>query len=128
MKKNLQIMMMFIVFGVVLSCAVTSYAQKKPLMLGGYKEVPVTDAGVADAADFAVGEHSEKNEVSLEIVSIEKAERQVVQGTNYRMCIEVKITDEEEGETQFVKVVVYRSLKKEFKLTSWEPDGCVKKE
>ncbi len=112
MKKNLQIMMMFAVCGVIFSCAAATYAQKKPLVLGGYKVVPVSDAGVTDAAEFAVSEHSEKNEVSLEIVSIEKAERQIVQGTNYRMCVEVRITDEEEGETQFVKVLVYQSLKK----------------
>lgn len=126
MRKNLQIIMMFAVFGVVFGCATTSYAQKKPIILGGYKEVDVSDAGVQEAAEFAVSDHSQKNDVSLEIVSIEKAERQVVQGTNYRMCIEVKATEEGNDDTQFVLAVVYQNLKKEFALKSWKPDGCGK--
>ena len=121
-------MMIFAAFGVLFGCAVTSYAQKKPLIVGGYKTVAVTDAAVEEAAEFAVSEHSQKNDVSLEIVSIEKAEQQAVQGKNYRMCIEVKVTEEDNDETQFVLAVVYKNLKGEFKLTSWKPDGCARKE
>lgn len=128
MKKNLRVLMMFAAFGIVFGCAVTNYAQKKPIITGGYKEIAVTDAGVQEAAEFAVSTHSEKNEVSLEIVSIEKAERQSVAGANYRMCIEVKVVEEDNEDTQFVLAVVYKNLKNEFSLTSWKPDGCAKKE
>jgi hypothetical protein len=128
MKKNLQIMMMFAAFGVFFGCALTGYAQKKPIILGGYKTVAVTDAGVEEAAEFAVSQHSQNNEASLEIVSIRKAERQIVQGLNYRMCVEVKVAEEDNDETQFVLAVVYRNLKKEFKLVSWKPDACGVKE
>ncbi len=117
-------MMMFAACAVFFACATTNFAQTKPPMVGGYKAVSVTDAGVVAAADFAVSDHSEKNEVSLEVVSIQKAERQVVQGMNYRICVEVKVVEEGNDETQFVQVVVYQNLKKVYKLSSWKPDGC----
>lgn len=125
MKRNLQIL---VFFAVIFGCAATSYAQKKPLMAGGYKVVDVADAGVVEAAEFAVSDHSQKNEVSLEIVSIEKAERQVVQGMNYRMCIEVKVIEEGNDDTQFVLAAVYKNLKGAYKLTSWKPNGCARQE
>ena len=121
MKKNLQIMMFFAAFAVIFACADTSFAQ----MVGGYKAAPVEDAQVVAAAEFAVSDHSEKNEVSLIVVDIQKAERQVVQGMNYRLCVEVGLADEgNEGETQFVLMTVYQDLKRNYKVTSWKPDGC----
>lgn len=120
MKKNLQIMMMFAALAVFFGCATSISAQ----MVGGFKAAPVDDAGVVAAADFAVMNYTEKNEVSLEIVSIQKAERQVVQGMNYRICVEVKAAEEGNDETQFVQVVVYQDLKRNYKLTKWEPDAC----
>lgn len=121
MKRKLQIFMMFVALGVFFCCANASFAQK---IVGGYGEASVDDERVVAAADFAVKDHSEKNEVSLEIVSIRKAELQVVAGINYRICIEVKVTEEGNDETQFVEVVVYQDLKKKYKLTSWKPDAC----
>ena len=122
MKKNLQITMMCAAFAVLFACAGTSFAQ--PPRVGGYKSAPVDDAGVVAAANFAVSDHSQKNDVSLEIVAIKKAERQVVQGTNYRMCVEVKATGEGSDDTQFVEVVVYQDLKRAYKVTGWKPDAC----
>ena len=124
MKKNLQIMMVFTAFAVFFGCAATGFAQSKPPMVGGYKTVSVKDAGVVAAAEFAVSDYSEKNEVSLEIVEIQKAERQVVQGMNYRMCVEVKVVEEDNDETQFVLVTVHQNLKRAYKLGSWKPDAC----
>ena len=125
MKRILQLTMLCAAVAVF---AATDFAQKKP-PVGGYKTVSVEDATVVEAAEFAVGEHSQKNDVSLELVRIEKAERQIVQGANYRLCIEVKATEQEDGdETQFVLAVVYQNLKREFSLTDWKPDGCGKKE
>lgn len=112
--------MMCAVFAVFFACVTAVSAQK----VGGYREAAVDDEGVVAAAEFAVGERSEKNEVSLEIVSIHKAERQVVQGTNYRLCIEVKVVEEGNDDTQFVQAVVYQDLKRVYKLSSWKPDEC----
>ncbi len=129
MKTNLRLSAVFAALALILACATIDFAQKRPPITGGYKEVPASDAAVKEAAEFAVGEHSQNNDVSLEIVSIEKAERQTVQGANYRMCIEVKATESEDGDdTQFVLAVVYINLKKDFTLTSWKPDGCARKE
>lgn len=120
MKKRLQITMMFAALAVLFVCATAVSAQK----VGGYKDAAVDDAGVIAAAEFAVSDHSEKNEVSLEIVQIVKAERQIVAGTNYRLCVEVKVVEEGNDDTQFVQAVVYQDLKKVYKLTSWKPDAC----
>ena len=134
MRKNLQIMMIFSAFAVFFACATTGFAQMP--RVGGFKAVAVKDAAVVAAARFAVNSHAEKNDVSLEIVSIQKAERQVVQGTNYRLCVEVRVVEEsddeteveedEEGadETQFIQVVVYQDLKRVYKLNAWKPDAC----
>ncbi len=121
MKKQLQLMMMFAAIAVVFACADTSFAQ----MVGGFKAASVKDAAVVAAAEFAVSDHSEKNDVSLVVIEIKKAERQVVQGMNYRMCVEVGLADEgNEDETQFVLMTVYQDLKRNYKVTSWKPDGC----
>ena len=121
MKKQLQLMMMFAAIAVVFACADTSFAQ----MVGGFKAAKTDDAAVVAAAEFAVSDHSEKNDVSLVVVEIKKAERQVVQGMNYRMCVEVGLADEgNEDETQFVLMTVYQDLKRNYKVTSWKPDGC----
>ncbi len=126
MKKNLQMSTMLVAFAVIFGCgATTIFAQQsKAPKVGGYKIVSVEDAGVLAAAQFAVSEHSEKNEVSLEVVSIHKAARQLVQGFNYRMCVEVKVVEEDNDETQFVLITVYQNLKRFYKLSSWKPDGC----
>ena len=124
MKKNLQMVMLFAAFAVFLACAGAVSAQTKLPMVGGFKNVSVEDSGVVAAAQFAVSNYSENNEVSLEIVKIQKAERQAVQGMNYRMCVEVKVVEEGNDETQFVLVSVYKSLKRVYKLTSWKPDAC----
>lgn len=121
MKNKLQIMLMFAAIAVVFACADTSFAQ----MVGGFKVASVDDAAVVAAAEFAVSDHSEKNDVSLYVVEIKKAEYQVVQGKNYRMCVEVGLADEgNEDLTQFVLVTVYQDLKRNYKVTSWKPDGC----
>lgn len=116
--------MMFAAAAVLFLCANAVSAQR----VGGYKTASVSARNVVAAAEFAVSDHSEKNEVSLEIVSIEKAETQVVAGTNYRLCIQVKVVEEGNDDTQFVEAVVYQNLKRKYKLTSWKPDACGEQE
>ena len=113
-----------ILTALILAVASISFAQTNTPVVGGYKAVSVKDAGVVAAAEFAVSDHSEKNEVSLEIVAIQKAERQVVGGVNYRICVEVKVAEEGNDETQFVLVTVFQNLKRAYKLSSWKPDAC----
>jgi hypothetical protein len=95
---------------------------------GGYREIDKADEAAAAAAEFAVKDQSEKKELAYKLVSVEKAETQVVAGINYRLCL--KVSYQKQGEdtdtTEFVKVVVFRSLQKEYSLTSWTEEACSK--
>jgi hypothetical protein len=117
MKKN-------IIGGAVLLTAVLILVSGAfgQVITGGYKAVSTDDAGVTGAADFAVSKRAETNseQEDLALDSIDKAERQVVAGTNYRLCLTVSIGDE----SQQVQTVVYESLKQEYKLTSWTVADC----
>jgi aspartic proteinase inhibitor len=111
-----------ILFVVAAGGALITVAQKT----GGYREIDTADEGAVAAAEFAVKDQSEKKEMTYKLVSIEKAETQVVAGINYRLCLKVgyRKQDAEEDSTEFVRVVVYRSLQKEYSLTSWTPESC----
>lgn len=92
----------------------TLFATANAQVLGGYKTISSDDAEAAEAAEFAVSTKAEDQE-GLSLVSVHKAERQSVQGTNFRLCIEVEL----DSESQFVSTVVFRSLDGDFTLKSW---------
>ena len=117
MKKSLGIVIALVLFNVAFSCFNTALAQRT----GGYKEASVDDAEVVAAANFAVDEEGRKEETAITLVSIERAELQVVAGINYRLCLKVATGDDEPKD---VKVVVYRSLQKAYSLTSWAEESC----
>jgi hypothetical protein len=122
MKKNSGFVGMAIILALI--GAVVVSAQKT----GGYREIDRADEGVVAAAEFAIKDQSEKKELAYKLVSVEKAETQVVAGINYRLCLKVSYQKQgEESETnEFVQVVVFRSLQKEFSLTSWSEEACSK--
>lgn len=95
---------------------------------GGYKEIDKADEGAMGAAEFAVKAQSEKKEMTYKLVSVEKAETQVVAGINYRLCLKVGYhkQDDDTDTTEFVRVVVFRSLQREYSLTSWTEEECGK--
>ncbi len=105
-------------FAVVLTFAAASSAQ---IIVGGYKVVAKTDAGAVTAANFAVKAQSEKTDREYELEDIVKAERQVVQGSNYRLCMEVSADG---SDTFYVQAVVYVDLKGNKKLSSWADSSC----
>lgn len=126
MKNSSRVVMFLVALSLAFSFAVVGFAQNRPIV-GGYKTAPTDDPEVIEAAEHAVSERAEKEGVSLKLVSVERAERQVVAGMNYRLCLKVAIDGEEEddsGETQDVKVVVFRSLQKQYSLKSWEAAEC----
>lgn len=94
--------------------------------VGGYKEAATTEAGVKAAAAFAVRAQTEKTGRKETLMSIYKAEKQVVAGTNYRLCLKVTSEGEEDEADiiHFVQVVVYVDLKGNSKLTSWADSDC----
>jgi hypothetical protein len=94
--------------------------------LGGYREIDKSDEGATAAADFAVKAESEKKEMTYKLVSIEHAESQTVAGINYRLCLKVGYhkQDDDVDTTEFVLVVVFRSLQNQYSLTSWTEEKC----
>ncbi len=104
-------------FAVILMFASASFAQ----MVGGYKVISKSDAAAVAAADFAIETQSEKSEKSYELTDLVKAERQVVQGSNYRLCMEVSADG---SDTFYVQAVVYVDLKGNKKLSSWADSTC----
>lgn len=88
-------------------------------MTGGYSAVSKTDQAVTQAADFAVKAQSKKG-TAVKLISIATAQRQIVAGSNYQMCLVVS----KSNKRQEAMAVVYENLKNQFKLTSWTPGKC----
>jgi hypothetical protein len=94
--------------------------------VGGYKEIAKTDAGARAAAAFAVKAQTEKTEKKETLMSIFKAERQTVAGSNYRLCLKVTSEggEDEADIIHFIQAVVFVDLKGNSKLTSWADSDC----
>jgi hypothetical protein len=123
MKRHFTFSLVLVAAAFVFASA--SYGQQSRV-LGGYKAIAKTDAAAKKAAEFAVKTQAEKSEKEIELVSVVKAERQSVAGSNYRMCLKIT-TEGAEGQDAaevYVKVVVYVDLKQNYKLTSWEASDC----
>jgi hypothetical protein len=116
---------LYIVGLVVLALALSS-AMVSAQRVGGYREIDKADEGAATAADFAVKAESEKKEMTYKLVSIEHAEAQTVAGINYRLCLKIGYhkQDDDVDTTEFVRVVVFRSLQNQYSLTSWAEENC----
>lgn len=130
MKKSVQVL---IALSIVFGCAAVSFGQEEVQSVGGYSKVDTNNADVVAAAEFAVSARKEKTGGPLSLVSIKRAEHQVVAGINYRLCLEVKAGDETDAgvESQDVQVVVWNKLtrrgeKKKYELTSWHEANCSK--
>ena len=127
MKKGLRKTYTLAVFFVALTCAVSAFGQIKT---GGYKAVSVEDAGVKKAANFAVETKADELQQAIQLEEIMTAERQTVAGTNYRLCLLISSTTEnDEDITLFIKTVIHKNLKGELKITGWDedPDECGEK-
>jgi hypothetical protein len=46
--------------------------------------------GVKAAADFAIGEQSKQTGRTLKLLGVTSAERQIVAGLNYRLCLDLE--------------------------------------
>lgn len=121
MKISLRFMTALFVLSVAFGSVIVGLAQNRPIV-GGYKEAPTDDQEVKGAAEFAVGAQGEKENITITLRSIEHAERQVVAGMNYKLCLRVGKGDDPEDAD--VKVVVFRNLKKEYTLKSWDEETC----
>lgn len=121
MKIDRRISLILTALSVTLTFVIAGSAQK----VGGYKEISKDDAGARAAAVFAVGAAGEKESLTIELMSVRQAERQVVAGTNFRLCLKVTAGAEgEAGEIMTVRAVVYRDLKGAYRLSSWKQEDC----
>jgi len=93
-----------------------------PEMVGGYRDVSTTNVEVRRAVSSALKKQSRKEHRSLTLVKINKAERQVVSGMNYRVCMDVR--EGRKGRIQTVTAVVYEPIRRARQLTSWQEGGC----
>lgn len=93
--------------------------QQEPVA-GGYGETAKDDPEARAAARFAISSQSRKLHARISLVSIKRAEVQVVAGLNYRICMRVRI----KRKAKDVTVVVYKDLKKQYSLTSWTEGEC----
>jgi hypothetical protein len=90
--------------------------------VGSYQAAPKNDPAVEAAAKAAVSERQQKEGGDITLVSIKRAETQLVAGINYRLCLKVKAG----GKSQTVTVVINKTLNEKYSLTTWQPGGCKK--
>jgi hypothetical protein len=89
---------------------------------GGYRLVPNDDSESVAAAKAAVRQESQKLGKNIVFSSIVYAQRQVVSGTNYKLCLKVKVN----GTSKRAETVINRDLQKQYSLTSWNWGQCTK--
>jgi cystatin-C len=119
MKTKLQTLIILIILTALAGDPFRVVAQQ-PQIVGGYKDTSATDPEVRLAASFAIKQERRTRGRRLSLVSIERAEVQVVAGLNYRLCLKVK----SKGRTQEVTAVVYQNLKRKYSLSKWDAGGC----
>ena len=106
-------------------CAVFGCVATFAQQTGGFREASVDDARVKAAAEFAVKTKAKEMKEEMSLESIEKAEMQVVAGTNYRLCMVVYVASKEaetDGVTLYIKAIVYQNLQRAYKISKWEED------
>lgn len=126
MKNNLKIIIAAFVFAIAFGWAANGSAQ---IRVGGYKAISVRDAAVVEAADVAVSAQNAADEsIVYELTAVKTAQRQTVQGTNYRLCLQIIAADaESENDYEFARATVYRNLEGDYELKSWtEVKSCGK--
>ena len=119
MTKNFVVLIVLSAFIFAPDNAFRASAQQEQIA-GGYGDTSKTDPETLAAARFAIKQERRKLGRRLSLVSIERAEVQVVAGLNYRLCLKVRLR----RKTEEVTVVVYKNLKQKYSLSSWDAAGC----
>lgn len=120
MKKSLTAAMIFLSLYLAFGGAYALMAQQQTA--GGYQQAPKDDPPVITAAKFAVADQQANQGGTVQLVSIKRAETELTNGVNYRLCLKVKVN----GKTQTITAGVNKSLNDQHTLTSWETGGCKK--
>ena len=129
MTKGFRSTLVVLALGVVFGAAVAGAGQQVP-KVGGYREVAADAPEVVSAAKFAVAAQARKKGTEIQLLSVEAAERQTVAGANYRLCLKVEEADTENNVdvTETVRAVVFRGLRNEYTLRSWQAEDCAEEE
>jgi hypothetical protein len=91
-------------------------AAQEPPVVGNYREASPSDPGVLAAARFAVRAERRRRGGRVTLLSVERAETQVVAGTNYRLRLRVNVA----GRVRSVDAEVYENPQRRLSLTRWE--------
>ncbi len=118
MKKNWRVVVIIAALNIIPGAMSGVLAQQVPIA-GGYAETSNNDPEVVSAARFAIRAEGRKVGASITLLSIERAEVQVVAGLNYMLRLKVRVNNK----TQDVTAVVYRNLKQTYSLSSWDVAG-----
>lgn len=116
--KNWRAVMIVAALNIVLGGAPGALAQQAPIA-GGYAETSSSNPEVVSAARYAVRAEAGKRGALISLISIRRAEVQVVAGLNYRLNLRVKVN----GKTQDVTAVVYKNLRQRYSLSDWKADS-----
>jgi class 3 adenylate cyclase len=95
-----------------------SFAVAGPIV-GGWGKANPKEAQVLEAVRFAVAAEQARTDAVFKLVSVVRAEQQVVAGMNYRFCLRLQ-----RGKSKTALVQVYRNLAAAFSLTSWAWGAC----
>ncbi len=109
------------IFAALLLCTVTISMAQDDIIVGGFGKASTSDEQIIKAANFAVLSQNQKDKNSVfKLVSILKADQQVVAGMNYRMCLSLSSA----GKAQQASATVYRNLKNQLSLSAWKVGTC----
>lgn len=120
MKTQGKVTLLLFVLSLIAALAVTGLRAQPPL--GSYRTIGVKEKEVASAAKYAVEEEQKRSGKRYSLVKVLRAERQIVAGRNYKLCLAVK------GESleKTAQAVVYQDLQQQYALQSWEEKACKK--
>jgi hypothetical protein len=78
-----------------------------------YSAVNTNDPGIKAAAEFVAAEQGRREGVDLSLMEIVQAQKQIVAGLNYKMCLRVKSG----STTRTAVAVIYKNLQQQYSLT-----------
>jgi len=122
MKKSWRAAVMMAALSIIpggMSVASAQQQQPQPPIVGGYAETAGSDPEVVSAARYATRAQGRRQGALVSLVSIERAEVQVVAGLNYRLRLTVKV----KGKTGNATAVVYQNLRRRYSLSDWKIDS-----
>lgn len=119
MMHKMQMTRILFVLCIVMFGGVSGMPAQTP---GGYRLVSNDDSEALAAAKFAVRERGQKLGRTIVLATMVYAQRQLVSGTNYKLCMKVKV----DGTSKRAETVVHRNLQKQYTLTSWKWGECAK--